>query len=69
MKFLLPIVVVLAMPPVLAQTPPEAQHTVQTKFVEPSAKTMLKPGDKIENLFQRNLKQTYVLQRLTERSY
>jgi glyoxylase-like metal-dependent hydrolase (beta-lactamase superfamily II) len=69
MKYRLPIVAMLAMSPVLAQTPPEAQHTVQTQFVEPSAKTALKPGDKIENLFQRNLKQPYVLQRLTDRGY
>lgn len=64
-----PVIAALAISPVLGQTPPEAQHTVQAQFVEPSAKTPLKPREKIENLFQRNLKQPYVLQRLTERSY
>jgi glyoxylase-like metal-dependent hydrolase (beta-lactamase superfamily II) len=52
-----------------AQTPPEALSTVNAKYVEPSAKVTLNPGEKIESLFTRNMKQPYVLQRLTERTY
>ena len=70
MKRLLALVTALTMPvAALAQTPAEAAHTVQTGFVEPSSKLPLKPGDKIENLFNRNMKQPYVLQRLTDRTY
>jgi len=69
MKPLLYLISIVAASAAVAQMPPEAQHTVQAQFVEPSAKTPLKPGQKIENLFQRNLKQPYVLQRLTDRTY
>ena len=55
--------------PVFAQSPPEAQPTIDVRFVEPSSKTPLKPAEKIEALFTRNMKQPYVLQRLTDRSY
>lgn len=36
-------------------------------YVEPSAETALQPGQKIDNLYQRNMSQPYVLQRLTEK--
>lgn len=52
-----------------AQAPQEALSTVGAKYVEPSAKTPIKAEAKIEGLFQRNMKQPYVLQRLTDRSY
>ena len=58
MKHAVAIVVTLILGfPALAQTPQEAQHTIETQFVEPSAKTPLKPGAKIEALFMRNVKQ------------
>lgn len=47
----------------------EARHTVPAQFIAPSATTLLKPGQKIDQLFLRNLQQPYVLQRLTDRSY
>jgi glyoxylase-like metal-dependent hydrolase (beta-lactamase superfamily II) len=56
-------------PPALAQTPQEAPSTVGADYVEPSAKAAIKSGAKIEALFTRNMKQPYVLQRLTDRSY
>jgi glyoxylase-like metal-dependent hydrolase (beta-lactamase superfamily II) len=71
MKHLLPIVAVFAMAPAFAQSPTvqEAPSTVGAKYVEPSAKTAIRPSEKIENLFTRNMKQPYVLQKLTDRSY
>jgi glyoxylase-like metal-dependent hydrolase (beta-lactamase superfamily II) len=69
MKCLLFMSAVLAVSTAFAQSQPEAQHTVPVRFVEPSIKTPLEPSAKIENLFERNMKQPYVLQRLTERSY
>lgn len=38
-------------------------------YVEPSATEVLAPGTKIDRLFERNMTQPYVLQRLSERSY
>jgi hypothetical protein len=55
--------------PALAQTPQEAPSTVGADYVEPSAKVPIKSTAKIEALFTRNMKQSYVLQRLTDRSY
>jgi len=55
--------------PALAQTPQEAPSTVAANYIEPSATTAIKPGTMIEALFTRNMKQPYVLQRLTDRSY
>ena len=70
MKYVMAILMMLIVgSPALAQTPQEAQHTVETQFVEPSAKAPIKSGMKIEALFTRNMKQPYVLQRLTDRSY
>lgn len=55
--------------PALGQTPQEAPSTVSADYVEPSATVPIKPGVKIEALFTRNMKQPYILQRLTDRSY
>ena len=52
-----------------AQSPQEAQTTVGASYVEPTTKTPINPGQMIESLFTRNMKQPYVLQRLTVRSY
>ena len=38
-------------------------------LVEPSARMIIRPGMKIDHLFIRNLKQPYILQRLTDRGY
>lgn len=62
-------VLALALAPVLAQAPAEAPSTVGAVYVEPSAKTPIRPGEKIADLFTRNMKQPYVLQRLSDRSY
>ncbi len=53
----------------LSQSPLEAPSTVGARYVEPSTTEPIKPGEKIDNLFTRNRKQPYVLQRLTDRSY
>ena len=66
---LIPVIAALGISPALGQTPPEAPSTTGARYVEPSAQTALKPGEKIERLFTRNMKQPYVLQRLTQRSY
>jgi glyoxylase-like metal-dependent hydrolase (beta-lactamase superfamily II) len=49
--------------------PPEAPSTVGATYVEPSVTVPLEPGHKIGQLFERNMKQPYVLQRLTQRTY
>lgn len=69
MKRLLSIMLAVAMKAAFAQSPEEAPSTVDATYVEPSAKTPIKPGEKIDNLFTRNMKQPYVLQRLTDRTY
>jgi hypothetical protein len=43
--------------------------TVGATYVEPSAEKVLKPGNKIGDLFRRNMNQPYVLQRLSERTW
>lgn len=54
----------------LVSLPAEPPSTVRARYVEPSAQRRLAPGEKIDNLFKRNLAaDRYVLQRLTERSY
>lgn len=69
MKQLLSIIVVAAIGPAFAQSPPEAASTVGATYVAPSATKRIKPEEKIDNLFTRNMEQPYVLQRLTDRSY
>ena len=49
--------------------PPEAPSTVGAHYVEPSTTQVLKPGDKIADLFTRNMGEGYVLQKLTPRTY
>ena len=39
------------------------------RYVEPSAETILQPGVKIGDLYERNMSQPYVLQRLAERTW
>jgi glyoxylase-like metal-dependent hydrolase (beta-lactamase superfamily II) len=60
-------------PPPPAETKPappaETPSTVGATYVEPSATEPLQPGQKIGQLFERNMKQPYVLQRLTQRTY
>lgn len=46
-----------------------AKSTVGATYVEPSAERVLEPGRKIGDLFQRNMTQPYVLQRLSERAW
>ena len=43
--------------------------TVGATYVEPSAAQVLEPGLKLGDLYQRNMTQPYVLQRLAERVY
>lgn len=47
----------------------EAPSTVNAKYVEESATRPLQAGEKISNLFTRNAKQEFVLQRVTPRIY
>lgn len=54
---------------VMAQTPVPAVSTVDAHYVAPSGKIMLAPGDKIDNLHQRNMEQPYILQKIGERTY
>jgi glyoxylase-like metal-dependent hydrolase (beta-lactamase superfamily II) len=61
--------IVAAISSALAQSPQEAPSTVGARYVEPSATKPIKPGEKIDTLFTRNMNQPYVLQRLTDRSY
>jgi glyoxylase-like metal-dependent hydrolase (beta-lactamase superfamily II) len=60
-------------PPVVEEKPPaspsESPSTVGATYIEPSASEPLQPGQKIGQLFERNMKQPYVLQRLTQRTY
>ncbi len=48
---------------------PEAPSTVQATYVDPSSTRALQPAEKVGQLYTRNARQDYVLQRLTERSY
>ena len=41
--------------------------TIGATYVEPSAEKILEPGQKIGDLYQRNMTQPFVLQRLAER--
>jgi glyoxylase-like metal-dependent hydrolase (beta-lactamase superfamily II) len=46
-----------------------AASTVNAKYVDASKTGRLKPGEKIKNLFEMNMKNPFVLQRLTDRTY
>ena len=43
--------------------------TVNASYVEPSAEKIISPSDKLTNLFERNMSQPYILQKIGERTY
>ncbi|WP_113369296.1 MBL fold metallo-hydrolase [Escherichia coli] len=43
--------------------------TVNASYVEPSAEKIISPSDKLNNLFERNMFQPYILQKIGERTY
>ncbi len=43
--------------------------TVNASYVEPSAEKIISPSDKQNNLFERNMSQPYILQKIGERTY
>ena len=43
--------------------------TVNASYVEPSAEKIISPSDKLKNLFERNMSQPYILQKIGERTY
>ncbi|HAZ3823957.1 TPA: MBL fold metallo-hydrolase [Escherichia coli] len=43
--------------------------TVNASYVEPSAEKIISPSDKLNNLFERNMSQPYILQKISERTY
>ncbi|MCN5012295.1 MBL fold metallo-hydrolase [Escherichia coli] len=43
--------------------------TVNAGYVEPSAEKIISPSDKLNNLFERNMSQPYILQKIGERTY
>lgn len=43
--------------------------TVNASYVEPSAEKIISPSDKLNNLFERNMSQSYILQKIGERIY
>ncbi|UMS61758.1 MBL fold metallo-hydrolase [Escherichia coli] len=43
--------------------------TVNASYVEPSAEKIISPSDKLNNLFERNMSQPYILQKIGERAY
>ncbi|MEF6971485.1 MBL fold metallo-hydrolase [Escherichia coli] len=43
--------------------------TVNASYVEPSAEKIILPSDKLNNLFERNMSQPYILQKIGERTY
>ena len=53
--------------PAVAQQVEEAPSTVNATYVAESATEALEPGEKIENLYNKNITQDYILQRLTDR--
>ncbi|MDN5848474.1 MAG: MBL fold metallo-hydrolase [Nitrococcus sp.] len=53
----------------LNHPPQEAVSTVDARYIEPSATTAIRAGEKISQLFTRNMKEPYVSQRLTDRGY
>lgn len=42
---------------------------VNASYVEPSAEKIISPSDKLNNLFERNMSQPYILQKIGERTY
>lgn len=43
--------------------------TVNASYVEPSAEKIISPSDKLNNRFERNMSQPYILQKIGERTY
>ncbi|MBB7461586.1 MBL fold metallo-hydrolase [Escherichia coli] len=43
--------------------------TVNASYVEPSAEKIISPSDKLNNLFERNMSQPYIFQKIGERTY
>lgn len=43
--------------------------TVNASYVESSAEKIISPSDKLNNLFERNMSQSYILQKIGERTY
>ncbi|MBF5888051.1 MBL fold metallo-hydrolase [Escherichia coli] len=43
--------------------------TVNASYVESSVKKIISPSDKLNNLFERNMSQPYILQKIGERTY
>lgn len=43
--------------------------TVNASYVEPSAEKIISQSDKLNNLFERNMSQPYILQKIGERTY
>ncbi|ELY5340050.1 MBL fold metallo-hydrolase [Escherichia coli] len=43
--------------------------TVNESYVESSVKKIISPSDKLNNLFERNMSQPYILQKIGERTY
>ena len=43
--------------------------TVNASYVESSAEKIISPSDKLNNLFERNMPQPYILQKIGERTY
>ncbi|EPB1952285.1 MBL fold metallo-hydrolase [Escherichia coli] len=43
--------------------------TVNASYVEPSAEKIISPSDKLNSLFERNMSQPYILQKIGERTY
>ncbi|EPM4788565.1 MBL fold metallo-hydrolase [Escherichia coli] len=43
--------------------------TVNASYVEPSAEKIISPSDKLNILFERNMSQPYILQKIGERTY
>lgn len=43
--------------------------TVNASYVEPSAEKIISPSDKLNNLFERNMSQSYISQKIGERTY
>ena len=42
---------------------------IYASYVEPSAEKIISPSDKLNNLFERNMSQPYILQKIGERTY
>ncbi len=66
---LVPLLLVCTISAQAAEGVVEAPSTVNATYVEPSATRQLKPTEKIGSLFNLNVQNDYVLQRLTERTY